>query len=75
MATGDGTSLAKIEANRRNAQKSTGPKTKSGKGKLKMNALKHGLVAQATMISVGEAKERDSDVRTTLVGWVEQSTE
>ena len=61
MATGNGTSLARIEANRRNAQKSTGPKSKAGKEKSKMNALKHGLVAQATMIPVGEAKENDTE--------------
>lgn len=61
MATGNGTSLAKIEANRRNAQKSTGPKSIEGKEKSKMNALKHGLVAQATVIPVGEAKESDSE--------------
>lgn len=61
MATGNVTSLAKIEANRRNAQKSTGPKTQAGKEKSKMNAIKHGLVAQATVIPVGEAKEDDTE--------------
>lgn len=61
MASGSGTSLAKIEANRRNAQKSTGPKSIAGKAKSKMNALKHGLVAQATVIPVGEAKENDTE--------------
>ncbi|MDE0184118.1 MAG: hypothetical protein OXP71_01540 [Candidatus Poribacteria bacterium] len=61
MASGNGTSLAKIESNRRNAQKSTGPKTQAGKEKSKMNAIKHGLVAQATVIPVGEAKESDSE--------------
>jgi hypothetical protein len=34
------------EANRRNAQLSTGPKTKRGKEVTRMNALKHGLTAQ-----------------------------
>ena len=61
MATGNGTSLAKIEANRQNAQKSTGPKSQEGKEKSKMNALKHGLVAQATVIPAGEAKESDTE--------------
>ena len=61
MPTGNGSSLAKIEANRRNAQKSTGPKTQAGKEKSKLNALKHGLVAQATVIPVGEAKESDTE--------------
>jgi hypothetical protein len=35
-----------ILANRRNAQKSTGPKTEAGKKKARMNALRHGLSAQ-----------------------------
>ena len=61
MATGNGTSIAKIESNRQNAQKSTGPKSQAGKEKSKLNALKHGLVAQATVIPVGEAKESDTE--------------
>lgn len=32
-----------IEANRRNAQKSTGPKTHAGRSRSRLNALKHGL--------------------------------
>ena len=33
----------KIEANRRNAQHSTGPKTADGKAKSSQNAIKHGI--------------------------------
>ncbi|MFO0952996.1 MAG: hypothetical protein U0835_17950 [Isosphaeraceae bacterium] len=36
----------RIEANRRNAQKSTGPVSNAGKAKSSRNALKHGLAAQ-----------------------------
>jgi len=36
-------SVARVEANRRNAQKSTGPRTEAGKARVSQNALKHGL--------------------------------
>jgi hypothetical protein len=39
------TSEAKIAANRRNAQRSTGPRTKAGKARVRRNALRHGLAA------------------------------
>ena len=39
-----------IEANRRNAQKSTGPTTAEGKSKAKFNALKHGITADTAVL-------------------------
>jgi hypothetical protein len=39
-----------IEANRRNAQKSTGPKTEAGKATAKFNALKHGMTAEVAVL-------------------------
>jgi hypothetical protein len=43
------TSFRQIEANRRNAQKSTGPKTKSGKQRASQNAVRHGLTAETVI--------------------------
>jgi hypothetical protein len=40
------TSEAQIEANRRNAEKSTGPRTQDGKDAARRNALRHGLAAE-----------------------------
>ena len=44
-------SEAQIAANRRNAEKSTGPKTAEGKEKSRRNALRHGLFAQAVVLA------------------------
>src|SRR5438309_5043792 len=42
-------SEARIQANRRNAQRSTGPKTEEGKQRSRANALKHGLCASVVV--------------------------
>ncbi len=42
-------SAAQIEANRLNAQKSTGPRTDKGKARARLNALKHGMTARTIM--------------------------
>lgn len=47
------TSLKQIEANRRNARASTGPKSSEGKARSRRNALRHGLTAE-TVIDVLE---------------------
>ena len=39
------TSQRRIEANRRNARRSTGPRTDDGKARSRLNAVKHGLSA------------------------------
>jgi len=43
------TSDKQAEANRRNALKSTGPKTPEGKDAVRLNALKHGLLSQEVL--------------------------
>ena len=44
-------------ANRINAQKSTGPRTDEGKARSSMNALKHGLAAQAALLPGEDPEE------------------
>ncbi len=46
-------SAAKIEANRRNCLKSTGPRTSAGKDTSRFNAVKHGARAE-TLVLRGE---------------------
>jgi hypothetical protein len=43
-------SVAQIQANRSNAQKSTGPRTAEGKATASRNAVKHGLLAERVVI-------------------------
>ena len=50
------TSDKKAQANRRNALKSTGPKTSEGKDAVRLNALKHGLLSQEILLP-GEEEE------------------
>jgi hypothetical protein len=60
------TTLKQIEANRRNAQKSTGPRTIEGKQHSRSNALRHGLTAE-TVIGVLESTEDYSTFEAALL--------
>jgi hypothetical protein len=58
------TSQAKIDANRKNAARSTGPKTAAGKAASSKNALRHALLAR-----IGSLPETDqAEYRTILEG-------
>jgi hypothetical protein len=50
------TSDRRAEANRRNALRSTGPKTPEGKAAVRLNALKHGLLSREILLP-GEDEE------------------
>jgi hypothetical protein len=50
-------SALQITANRRNALKSTGPQTRSGKASSRMNALKHGLTAEQVVLFDEDVEE------------------
>ena len=58
---------AQIAANRRNAQRSTGPKTPEGKARSAQNALKHGIRAQAIISSQIELLNEDAQEFADLV--------
>jgi hypothetical protein len=47
----------RIQANRKNALRSTGPKTERGKRAVSRNAIKHGLLAQEVVITAGDGEE------------------
>lgn len=47
---GDAMTSAKLEANRRNAQKSTGPRTAEGKALAARNATRHGLLSAEALL-------------------------
>ena len=50
-------SEAQILANRRNAERSTGPKTVEGKERSRANALKHGLTGAGVALTIEDAAE------------------
>jgi hypothetical protein len=69
------TSFRQIEANRRNAQLSTGPKTQEGKSRSRRNAVRHGLTAETVIDALESAEDyaafemavaSDFDVRTAV---------
>ena len=53
------TSEAKLEANRRNAKKSTGPRTDAGKALARYNAVRHGVLTAAPLLPGEDAAAWD----------------
>jgi hypothetical protein len=51
------TSYRQIEANRRNALKSTGPRTEAGKEISRRNAVRHGLTAETVITALEDAED------------------
>lgn len=49
----------RIEANRKNAQRSTGPRTPEGKAKSSLNALRHGVTGQVSIMTVEDRAAHD----------------
>src|SRR5947207_3277440 len=74
-------SLRKVESNRRNSQKSTGPKTATGKKRVSRNAVRHGFFSKFLLIQHQDGNENQNeyndfytDVRKHYqpVGWLEE---
>jgi hypothetical protein len=51
------TSFPQIEANRRNALRSTGPKTEDGKRRTRHNAVRHGLTAETVIVPLEDTRD------------------
>ena len=51
------TSLKQIEANRRNAENSTGPRSEAGKQRSSRNAVRHGLTAETVIEPLEDAED------------------
>ena len=82
-ASGEPTvSLRKVESNRRNSQKSTGPKTATGKKRVSRNAIKHGFYSKWLLVNHQDGEESQAEYDELYasivedyppVGWHEES--
>jgi hypothetical protein len=63
---------AKLDANRQNAQSSTGPVTPEGKKRSSLNATRHGLTGQVNIITEEDRKAYDSHCASFFHDWQPQ---
>src|SRR5438477_4071789 len=68
------TSYRQIEANRRNALKSTGPKTEAGKHASRCNAVRHGLTAETVIGALEDAEDYKAFEAAVIADYDAQST-
>jgi hypothetical protein len=67
------TSYRQIEANRRNALKSTGPKTEAGKHTSRCNAVRHGLTAETVIGALEDVEDYKAFEATIIADYDAQS--
>jgi hypothetical protein len=63
------TSFRQIDANRRNALTSTGPKTENGKQRSRHNALRHGLTAETVVVALEDIQDYQSFEATVIADY------
>ncbi|HEX4411006.1 MAG TPA: hypothetical protein VH206_19725 [Xanthobacteraceae bacterium] len=67
------TTLKQLQANRRNARKSTGPKTEPGKRRSRCNAIRHGLAAETVIGSLEDAEDYQAFESAIIADYAPQS--
>src|SRR3954454_4675652 len=67
------TSFKQIEANRRNACRSTGPSTAEGKLRSRQNAVRHGLTAETAIGALEDAEDYKAFEAAVIVDYDAQS--
>jgi len=67
-------SAKQLEANRRNAQHSTGPKTPQGKEAVRFNSLRHGMRAACTILPFEDPAEFDQLCADLQADWQPQNS-
>jgi len=64
--------IKQIRANRRNAQKNTGPRTQEGKDRVRFNSLVHGLRAESAVIPGEDQAKFDQHLARLSAAWMPQ---